>query len=307
MKAKIIYFSQQGSTKAIAENIAEGIRNAGDDCELVKLTDTDPSNPGDFDLLGIGCPVFFFKEPFNVTDFMEALPRGDGKYALVFVTHGATPAGTLASMWQRLAKKGYRVLGAHRSYSDSRQIQIYPYPTHTTGHPDEQDHNEARAFGRKTAEMSRRISAGETDLIPVPITAPEGWWTERAIELDRETLVETLPKFSIDPERCTQCLTCEEVCPVGGISVLEDPPRLQDPCIFCFHCVQQCPEVGIVADWDSLMPLVPGIFENYFNNLKLAEEKGEFRRYMDPKEIDIDDPIFKQRERELAARKGKKE
>ena len=127
MKAKIICFSQQGGTKAIAEDIAAGIRDAGDDCELADLTATDPSNPGDCDLIGIGCPVLFFKEPFNV------------------------------------------------------------------------------------------------------------------------------------------------------------------------------------ADWESMMHLVPDIFENYFKNLDAAEKRGEFRRHIDRKAINLDDPIYKQMERELAARTGNKE
>jgi flavodoxin/NAD-dependent dihydropyrimidine dehydrogenase PreA subunit len=305
MKAKIIYFSQQGGTQAIAEDIAEGIKRAGDDCELAKLKDTDPSNPGEYDLLGIGCPVFYFKEPFNVADFMDALPRVEGKHAFVFNTHGATPAGTLASMWKRLADKGYHVLGAHKSYADSHQIPIYPYPTHTTGHPDGQEHDEAQAFGQKMAETSRRVSVGETDLIPEPIAAPEGWWTERAIELSKENLAQIMPPFTIDPDRCTQCLVCEEVCPVDGIAVLEEPPRIQEPCIYCFHCVMQCPEVAIVADWESLMHMVPGIFENYFKNLDAAEKRGEFRRHMERNAINLDDPIFKQRERERAGRHDK--
>lgn len=305
MKAKIIYFSQQGGTRSIAEDIATGIQDAGNECELADLTKTDPSNPGDFDLVGIGCPVFFFKEPFNVTDFMEALPRGDGKQALVFVTHGATPAGTLASMWQRLLKKGYQVLGAFRSYADSHQIPLYPYPTHTTGHPDEQEHSEAQRFGKQMAELGQRIRAGETELIPEPIEAPVGWWTERAIELNQEALAKTFPKYVIDEDRCTECQTCEEVCPVNGIDILAEPRRIQDPCIFCFHCVMQCPEVAIGANWEAMMELVPGIFENYYNNLAAAEEKGEFRRYKTPEEINLDDPIFRQRERELAERDGK--
>jgi Fe-S-cluster-containing hydrogenase component 2 len=156
------------------------------------------------------------------------------------------------------------------------------------------------------AETSRRVSTGETKLIPEPIAAAEGWWTEQSIALDRDTLAETFPKFSIDPDRCTDCLVCEEVCPVNGIGVQEEPPRIQKPCIFCFHCVMQCPEVAIQADWESLMHLVPEIFERYFNNLDAAEKRGEFRRLTAREDINLDDPIFRQRERERAARLGKK-
>ena len=40
------------------------------------------------------------------------------------------------------------------------------YPYYTAGHPDEIDLREAEEFGREMVERSRRISAGETKLIP---------------------------------------------------------------------------------------------------------------------------------------------
>ena len=93
---------------------------------------------------------------------------------------------------------------------------------------------------------------------------------------------------------------------MDGIAVQEEPPLIQTPCIYCFHCVMQCPEVAIVADWDSLMSLVPEIFDRYFNNLDAAEKRGEFRRLTAREAINLANPIYKQREREWAAREGKK-
>ncbi|MBU2647491.1 hypothetical protein KKI24_22480 [bacterium] len=56
-----------------------------------------------------------------------------------------------------------------------------------------------------------------------------------------------------------------------------------------------------------MMPLVPDIFENYFKNLDAAEKRGEFRRYIDPNEINLDDPIYKQKEREVTKSAGIKQ
>lgn len=297
MKTRIIYFSQSGSTLSIAEDIAEGIREAGDACELTDLTATDPSAATDCDLLGIGCPVFYYKEPFNVADFMDALPSGDGKPAFVFITHGSVPGGTLASMWQRLADKGYAVLGVHNAYADNNQVPIYPHPTYTTGHPDKQDHDEARAFGRRMADTGRRVRAGETGLVPEPIAPPEGWWTEEAVMLSREALAQAFPPLSINADTCIQCQACEQACPVNGIDVLADPPRIQDPCIYCYNCVKACPELAIEAPWEAVAPMVPGFFQRYRQTLEEAEQRGEFRWLVDPDSIDLDDPVYKQRER----------
>ncbi|MCD6554913.1 MAG: hypothetical protein DRI52_07280 [Chloroflexi bacterium] len=49
-----------------------------------------------------------------------------------------------------------------------------------------------------------------------------------------------------DEERCSGCLTCYEVCPVG--CCLPDPATKkirvpdQDRCVVCGACVLQCPE-----------------------------------------------------------------
>ncbi len=49
----------------------------------------------------------------------------------------------------------------------------------------------------------------------------------------------------VDPERCVGCGTCEEVCPLGAISVEEVARVDQNRCIGCGTCVAQCPRGAI--------------------------------------------------------------
>jgi menaquinone-dependent protoporphyrinogen IX oxidase len=57
-------------------------------CNLKTLNDVNTSNLLDYDLVGIGSPVFYYKEPFNVRDFIEAMPDLNGQHWFVFCTHG---------------------------------------------------------------------------------------------------------------------------------------------------------------------------------------------------------------------------
>ncbi len=61
----------------------------------------------------------------------------------------------------------------------------------------------------------------------------------------RNIFVETprLP-FSIK-DKCTQCMTCKENCPVGAIKVTEVPVFDYQKCIQCYCCHEICPESAI--------------------------------------------------------------
>jgi ferredoxin len=87
MKTLIVCFSQTGNTRTIAERIQRGIIETGSICDLVGLKDVATSSLSDYDLIGIGAPVFYYQEPFNVRDFIEALPEREGQHWFVFCTH----------------------------------------------------------------------------------------------------------------------------------------------------------------------------------------------------------------------------
>lgn len=54
-----------------------------------------------------------------------------------------------------------------------------------------------------------------------------------------------IPK-TIDEATCTQCGTCEAVCPVGAIA-LDPGPVFNAHCFDCFNCVRECPEDAIIS------------------------------------------------------------
>jgi len=50
----------------------------------------------------------------------------------------------------------------------------------------------------------------------------------------------------VNPDDCTGCGECVEVCPYNAIEVI-DGDAVIDPalCHFCYRCVEQCPEGAI--------------------------------------------------------------
>jgi len=298
MKALIVCFSQTGNTRTVAERIRDGIAGFTGQCDLMDLADVDMASLADYDLVGLGCPVFYYQEPFNVRDFMETLPELPERHWFLFCTHGSVIGNTFPFMAERLQKKGIVVIGYHDTYADAT-LPFYPYPTLTTGHPDAQDLEEALEFGTTIAERSQRIAEGDSSLIPALRAVPEEW-ARTAGMLTPEFMDQMMPKLRIDMEKCILCHECEDKCPANGIDVESDPPRIQQPCVYCWYCAKACPTLAIEADWDMLVTMAPANYAEYRKALDEAAARGEFRWLIDPDSLDFDDPLYKQREREIA-------
>ncbi|GAB4345075.1 MAG: hypothetical protein Kow0099_25020 [Candidatus Abyssubacteria bacterium] len=300
MKTLIVYFSQTGNTRKVAERIRDGIVGVTGQCELANLLEDRPLSFADYDLVGLGCPVFYYQEPFNVRDFVEKLPELRGRQWFIFCTHGSVIGNTLPSLADRLSAKGIDVIGWYHSYADGT-LPFYPYPTLTTGHPDSRDLDEACKFGNEIARRSQRISEGDRSVIPTLEPVPAEW--KRTAEmLNPEFMAQMMPKLRVDMEKCTHCHACEDNCPVGGIDVEADPVRIQEPCVYCWYCAKICPTLAIEADWDMLVAMAPENYARYRQALDEAAAKGEFRWLVDPDSMNFDDPLYKQRERELKKR-----
>ncbi|MEW6444290.1 MAG: EFR1 family ferrodoxin [bacterium] len=303
MKTLVIYFSQTGNTRKVAERIRDGIVQATSHCDLRTLKEADPASFASYDLVGLGTPVFYWQEPWHVRDFLKRLGEQHGKHWFLFGTHGSMWGTMFLSMAEILNGKGAKVVGYYHTYADAF-LPFYPYPFVTYGHPDEAELQEAWDFGRRIPETSLRISAGETNLIPPPESCPDLWkWVAQGFT--RAFLARSLPPLRIDLERCTRCGLCQEHCPVGGIDIEADPPRIQRPCVYCFYCVNVCPERAVGGDILELMfALAPEFAKHYVRNLEIAASEGRFKWRIDPASIDFGSPLYKQRPLADPSRKG---
>jgi flavodoxin/NAD-dependent dihydropyrimidine dehydrogenase PreA subunit len=304
MKTLIILFSQTGNTRRVAEAIRTGILSEANACDLVELRDVDPESLIAYDLVGLGCPVFYYQEPLNVRDFIAALPQMPNRKWFVFCTHGAIMGITLQSMAETLQRKGIDVIGYHDTYAGAA-LPFYPYPMLTAGHPDDADLEEARIFGSLTVRHLQRLTAGKPTHSATPPSVPDEW-RENAAQFTPEFLRRIFPALSINESLCTRCYACQENCPVTGIDIDHAPPRIQDPCIYCWHCVNICPQAAIEADWRRQVRLAPKLLARYRYWLNVAATQGKFRWRIDPDNIHCENPLYRQRQRSVVDRGEKK-
>jgi ferredoxin len=180
-------------------------------------------------------------------------------------------------------RRGLTVIGTNDWYGDCTLLHhLEPYPT--AGHPDSIDMKEAEKFGRDMVERSRRIKAGEIELIPAPPLPPLLPPSEEKASLD---IIHAFPSmFKFHKEKCTypKCHLCMYHCPMDGIDLTITPPVLAKPCISCEFCARICPTGAIdIMDW--VISLSEPAFMKSLIEQKLdtAEKEGKFRRLL-PKE-----------------------
>jgi Fe-S-cluster-containing hydrogenase component 2 len=289
MKCIIIYFSQTGNTEKIALAIQKGVKKAASQCDIVKIKDADPRRLHEYDLIGLGSPVFGV-EPGNIRAFIHNMRSVKGKHIFVFNTHGTLPELYFPSIYPRLKEKGMVVVGMHDWYG-SCYLSHCPKPYPTDGHPDAIDLQEAGEFGREMVDRSRRIAAGESQLIPpapVPIDYPPPAWIINVFK--------SMVKFH--KEKCIypECRLCMDNCPMNGIDLSVDPPVLFKPCLDCEFCVKLCPTGAIDAN-EYAEYATKGFYkdmeESLLPNLNKNEKAGTFRRLVPEKDVGWDTPISK--------------
>jgi flavodoxin/NAD-dependent dihydropyrimidine dehydrogenase PreA subunit len=285
MKVLIICFSQTGNTEKIAASIGQGINQAGNSCDFVDIKKADIARIREYDLVGLGTPTFFYREPINVRSFLQKLGSPTAPHWFLFCTHGSQIGNTFFYMANALSEKGAKVVGTYDCYAAS-SLQFYPQPMHTHGHPDTIDIEQAVAFGSSIGAISQRIKNGDEKLVPTIERIDHTWWAEQSSVLTPELFRAVSPPLCIDTATCTKCLLCQEECPVDAIDIEAEPPQIQKAnCIYCWYCEKRCPVRAIRADWSSFAKNARSNLAKYVEILQKAEAEGKFRPYLDYKKI----------------------
>jgi NAD-dependent dihydropyrimidine dehydrogenase PreA subunit/flavodoxin len=258
MKGIVVYYSATGNTRKLARAIHRGMKDVMAECDIASIREADPQALKRYDLIGIGAPIWFFREPANVRTFIYNMPKLEGKLCFPFCAHGSAPAGFMFSVVPALKRKGLTIIGYNDWYGSVDQVLHMPKPYVTDGHPDEIDLKEAENFGREMAVRAQRISSGQTHLIP---KLPKGakadpLWQPHPLGQPRPSPAGqmTRPQRKINMEKCTypECTICVDNCPVNSIDFSVNPPVIKQNCINDSLCDKMCPVGAIEVDEETL-------------------------------------------------------
>lgn len=299
MRVLIICFSQSGNTQKIAESIGQGCIEAGAKTDVKEIKSVTYDMLDSYDLIGLGSPVWK-ADPPNIRRFYQNAPGQNGKHIFSFATHGTMPGFYFPVVLPNLKKAGFTVIGSARWYGNVVMPGM-PEPYYTAGHPDEIDCEEARAFGREMVCRSRRIQAGETELIP---PMPENDVDKnQAVAIVNMLLNYDNPQGKIvrDPEKCIypKCSRCMDYCTMDYIDLEAEPQKFgSEGCCCddnheCAWCFMICPTGAIRLEPDVYEHIKPfiGVRKPLFENiLDQAERDGKFRRLIPVSEVGFETP-----------------
>jgi flavodoxin/NAD-dependent dihydropyrimidine dehydrogenase PreA subunit len=243
-RAAVIYFSPSGITAKVADAIAAGLRSIGYVVELWNLKDRPPLDIGVYDLLGLGSNVYYYRLPFNVTDYLQALPSLKGMPAFCFLVHGSHAFDAVNSLRRILAERGAKHVGYFHCSRDARFLGnlsegYLSFPEH----PSEEELEQATVFGVTVAQRAAEgVYAKVKDEPNLPLI----------YRVQRGLMSRRLPKqvysrlFKVDPTKCTACGLCMEICPTKNI----ETRRLGQPlwgrnCLYRLSCETKCREDAI--------------------------------------------------------------
>ena len=246
-RVAILYFSQTGNTERVARSIADGLTLSGAQADILDLLKTDPAGLARYDLVGVGTPVFYFREPVIVERFIRSIPRAKNGHAFIFLTSGGHPGNTFFHMRKSLAGRGFLVVDAF----SCNGYDTYPPFKNTgryIGHPDDAELDAARAFGAGILERSRSVAAGRAELIPVFKRRWDRFGRLALVFRSRLLALLILPRKKLLAGKCTQCGLCARHCPANAIA-LSPGPVFRRGCIDCYMCERVCPVEAIECDW----------------------------------------------------------
>ncbi|MFC1946220.1 flavodoxin domain-containing protein [Chloroflexota bacterium] len=300
MKGLVVYHSTAGSTKKIAQAIHAGMVKTGAECDLARIRDVTTDDLEKYNLIGVGSSVIRLREMPNVTAFIEYTMRNvDGKHGFAFCTHGALPGHYLSRVVPAMKQRGMAVIGWNDWFGTVYHPGC-PKPYFTDGHPDETDLKEAADFGREMVERSKKISAGETGLVPA---LPQGHEYDEMYDPapppPREVFeafgkVRDQMVFTVNKEKCLypKCTHCIDSCPTNAIDFMADPPVFDINCFRCYICIQTCPRDAIEVDWEKFHEIHQLMVPPLEGALKVFQDRGKFRPLVPREDIGWDNYVW---------------
>ncbi|MEW6097527.1 MAG: NAD(P)H-dependent oxidoreductase [bacterium] len=157
-KVLVIYSSQSGNTKNLANAILEGVKEVTEvECEIKHVSEVSNKDLVGADGIIVGSPVYFGSMSAEVKEMFDKSvairKKLEGKIGAAFTTSGHHTGGketTIFSILQAMLIHGMIIVGDPISAGGH-------YGVACVGSPDTDGINSAKALGKRVAEITKRF------------------------------------------------------------------------------------------------------------------------------------------------------
>ncbi len=261
MKCLIIYFSQTNSTRKIAESIGKVLEANEWEVEFINIKNGKPDYVEDYDLIGFGTPVYYYRLPFLVKDYLQSLPDLNNKAVFSFISYGSYYFDVPIKIKNILQDKNtvnigfFAARGADKYLGYLNQGVLF-----SDGHPDKKELTQAREFAKSLLEVFNYESFSEK-IYKYKSKFKKGIvYSFESLLTDRWFVNNIYTRLFSSSYDCIGCGKCVENCPQDNI-ILDSRkrPKWENSCELCFICQMVCPVQAINSVVD--MKIFQAIFK----------------------------------------------
>lgn len=283
-RALILYYSQHGTTAAVAECIARGIRSENFSVESVNIRDEPVPDLLSCDLLVIGSPVYYFRPAHIVLDIIKRFPLLNGLPVAVFLMYGTHCFNAYGYIERILMSKGADIKGYADFTGDDLFIgYLRAGYLFSPDHPDTGEKKRAEKFGTGIINACEN----HTVLESAPLGRPGPVYMVEKLFFFRWMIRNFHSRFlKADGKKCNNCGICIRECPTGNISQGDDRKILFGRnCILCLTCQLTCPREAVSSTMNWFL-MKPFLFYNtrsaakdpLLDNARVKLSKGRIER-----------------------------
>ena len=155
-KILIIYYSQSGNTKKMAELVAEGVRKEAVEVEVKDVKDTQPDELLKFDGLIIGSPTYYGSMAADIKKLLDESVKFhgqlDGKIGAAFSSSANIGGGNETTILDILNAMLIHGMIIHGDPSGDH------YGAVSIGAPDNRSQKQCTRLGQRVAQLVKKIN-----------------------------------------------------------------------------------------------------------------------------------------------------
>ena len=246
MEYRLLYYSGAGNTEYLSEVVEAGLFKRGSNVKRQRITVRNWNHlKDDFDILGVGYPIYFREAPQLVYDCLSRLD-GRGRGIFVFCTKGLYSGNATRNVLSFAHNRGFEPRGFYECYMPGTDALLL---LAKKGSVLERSLKAvySKQITDKVDELIAYIEGGPGLTVPSP-----KWYTmldksivkpiERWMDDEHRIWVQ---RFHILSSRCNKCELCVHGCPRNNIHLTETGITFGNECDICFRCIHRCPTEAI--------------------------------------------------------------